>query len=218
MTQKKQQKKDDKHFAHTPFKELKGLVPREQAPPGPLRDRPADPDPDVDDTDLFLRAVGTVNRRNQRPPDSIKNAPQRRSTSTDEEQDRALFLASLERAPSDRPQGAAEDAARVTRSPAGKMKLLRRGVIRIDGELDLHGLVAEDALTRLAHFLENAGRRGARAVLVITGKGLNSPNGPVLPGAVVTWLKGPGKRIVSEFAPAPRDKGGSGAIVVFLKR
>jgi DNA-nicking Smr family endonuclease len=31
------------------------------------------------------------------------------------------------------------------------------------------------------------------------------------------WLREAGKGMVSEFVPAPREMGGSGAIVVFLK-
>ncbi|HSC70120.1 MAG TPA: Smr/MutS family protein, partial [Candidatus Methylomirabilis sp.] len=53
--------------------------------------------------------------------------------------------------------------------------------------------------------------------LVITGKGLNSPAEPVLQGAVAGWLRDKGKGMVAEFAPAPRQMGGSGAYVVFLK-
>ena len=54
-------------------------------------------------------------------------------------------------------------------------------------------------------------------MLVITGKGINSAEGPVLQGAVADWLREKGRGLVAEFAPAPRDKGGSGAFVVFLK-
>jgi DNA-nicking Smr family endonuclease len=54
--------------------------------------------------------------------------------------------------------------------------------------------------------------------LVITGKGLNSPDGPVLQGAVREWLRTAGAKMVAEFHDGPRDKGGSGAVVVFLRR
>ena len=98
------------------------------------------------------------------------------------------------------------------------MRQLKRGTIRISGELDLHGFLKDDALRRLEHFIASAYARGLQAVLVITGKGLNSPDGPVLPGAVAAWLREQGKGMVAEFLPAPRDRGGSGAIVVFLKK
>jgi DNA-nicking Smr family endonuclease len=98
------------------------------------------------------------------------------------------------------------------------MRQLKRGTIRISAELDLHGFLKDEALARLEHFISDAYSLGRQAVLVITGKGINSPDGPVLPGAVSRWLREPGKGMVAEFHPAPRDKGGSGAFVVFLKQ
>jgi hypothetical protein len=70
----------------------------------------------------------------------------------------------------------------------------------------------DEALSRLEHFIMNASARGHQAVLVITGKGMNSPEGPVLQGAVKEWLRTRGKGSIAEFHPAPRDKGGGGAI------
>jgi DNA-nicking Smr family endonuclease len=59
--------------------------------------------------------------------------------------------------------------------------------------------------------------KGQKAVLVITGKGNNSPGEPVLQQAVVSWLRDAGRELALEFAPAPREMGGSGAFVVFLR-
>jgi DNA-nicking Smr family endonuclease len=103
------------------------------------------------------------------------------------------------------------------RSASSRMKQLRRGTIRIGQELDLHGFLRDEALKRLGHFIDSASVQGLPAVLVITGKGHNSPDGPVLQGAVAAWLRQARSR-VAEFHPAPRDKGGSGAFVVFLKK
>jgi DNA-nicking Smr family endonuclease len=97
------------------------------------------------------------------------------------------------------------------------MRQLKRGAIRIDYELDLHGLTREEALESLAAFVTGAFNRGQTAVLVITGKGNNSPGEPVLVGAVAGWLRDRGRGMVAEFAPAPRQMGGGGAFVVFLK-
>ena len=108
-----------------------------------------------------------------------------------------------------------ETAAR--QSSSSRMKQLKRGAIRISAELDLHGCLRDEALVKLRQFLAAAHGRGQKAVLVITGKGINSAEGPVLQGAVADWLRENGKGLVAEFAPAPRDKGGSGAFVVFLK-
>ena len=100
---------------------------------------------------------------------------------------------------------------------SNRMRLLKRGVIRISEELDLHGYLRDEALRRLEHFIAGAHHRGRKAVLVITGKGINSPEGPVLQGAVADWLREQGRALVAEFEQAPRDKGGSGAFVVFLR-
>jgi DNA-nicking Smr family endonuclease len=104
------------------------------------------------------------------------------------------------------------------RSSSNRMRQLKRGTIRIGEELDLHGFLKDEALRRLEHFIMNAYARGQQAVLVITGKGYNSAEGPVLQGAVAAWLREQGKGIVAAFMSAPRGKGGSGAYVVFLKR
>ena len=87
----------------------------------------------------------------------------------------------------------------------------------MERQLDLHGLTREEALVALARFLKSASVHGEKAVLVITGKGNNSPGEPVLQQAVVAWLRDTGRKLVVEFAPAPREMGGSGAFVIFLR-
>ncbi len=98
------------------------------------------------------------------------------------------------------------------------MRQLKRGTVRISQELDLHGYLKDEALVRLEQFIADARSRGQQAVLVITGKGINSPEGPVLQGAVAAWLRNKGKGLIAEFSSAPRELGGSGAFVVFLKK
>jgi len=104
------------------------------------------------------------------------------------------------------------------RSASSRMKQLKRGTIRVSSELDLHGYLQDEALRRLEQFILDSHSAGQQVVLVITGKGINSPEGPVLQGAVASWLREHGKGMVAEFLPAPREKGGSGAFVVFLKK
>jgi DNA-nicking Smr family endonuclease len=98
-----------------------------------------------------------------------------------------------------------------------RLKQLKRGVISVDYQLDLHGLTRVEALTELPRFLRTARAKGQTAVLVITGKGNNSTAEPVLQQAVAAWLRDAGRESVVEFAPAPREMGGSGAFVVFLR-
>jgi DNA-nicking Smr family endonuclease len=100
---------------------------------------------------------------------------------------------------------------------ANRLRQLKKGIIRVDRQLDLHGLTRDEALEELPRFLRNARVHGEKAVLVITGKGINSPGEPVLQQAVAAWLRDAGREFVLEFAPAPREMGGSGAFVVFLR-
>jgi DNA-nicking Smr family endonuclease len=98
-----------------------------------------------------------------------------------------------------------------------RIKQLKRGIITVDHQLDLHGLTRDEALAELPRFLRSARQMKQVAALVITGKGNNSPLEPVLQQAVGAWLRDAGRDLVVEFAPAPREMGGSGAFVVFLR-
>jgi len=208
-------------FNNSPFKALKGLKPtaapaRAQKSPAPERREKTE-----DDSALFLRSVQGVKTINS-PSESRREAvtagrgAQSSGADRDEEQ---LFLQAVQKIGTARafakPESEAEESPR--RSQSGRMRQLKRGTIRISEELDLHGDNKEVALVKLERFIAGAFSRGQKAVLVITGKGLNSPEGPVLQGAATAWLREKGKGLVAEFAPAPRDLGGSGAFVVFLK-
>ncbi|MGV1097945.1 Smr/MutS family protein [Thiovibrio sp. JS02] len=56
-------------------------------------------------------------------------------------------------------------------------------------ELDLHGCTAVEAQVKTENFLARASGLGLRTVLIITGKGLHSPDGPVLKDVIETQLK-----------------------------
>ena len=75
----------------------------------------------------------------------------------------------------------------------------------------------QSLIENLDRFVKGAYNRGQKGVLVITGKGNNSPVEPVLKAAVAGWLRDAGKGMVSEFVQAPNEMGGGGAYVVFLK-
>jgi DNA-nicking Smr family endonuclease len=208
-------------FKNSPFKALKGLEPtaapaHAQKSPAPERTEKVE-----DDTALFLRSVQGVKTINSasgsgREAVTAGRAAQPGGADRDEEQ---LFLQAIEKIGTARkfviPEPETDESPR--RSQSGRMRQLKRGTIRIREELDLHGDIREVALAKLEHFIAGAFDRGQKAVLVITGKGINSSEGPVLQGAVAAWLREKGKGRVAEFAPAPRDLGGSGAFVVFLK-
>ena len=217
---KGKQVRKPKEFASRPFGALKGVCaepaaapPREEPPPKP-------PERPSDDDDLFLRAVGGVRRLHPAPaPSAAPAAPVPRREGSVDDEDRRLFVEALGNL---RIDVSFRDETPDEEEPASplsvnRMRQLKRGAIRIDFQLDLHGLTRDQSLQSLAAFISGAWRRNQKAVLVITGKGNNSPGEPVLLRAVSGWLREKGKGMVAEFAPAPRNLGGSGALVVFLK-
>ncbi len=98
---------------------------------------------------------------------------------------------------------------------------LQRGTLPIDARIDLHGLTQAAAHTRLIRFLEDTQARGARLVLVITGKGRGTGEGDrgVLRRSVPHWLSSRECRnLVIGFEPAGRAHGGEGALYVRIRR
>ena len=92
---------------------------------------------------------------------------------------------------------------------------LRTAQFRVDGEIDLHGLVAADVEPALRAFLSDALRQDARVVRVVHGKGRRSGNrGPILKLVASRYLQRVGA--VLAFASAREVDGGSGAILVLL--
>ncbi len=104
--------------------------------------------------------------------------------------------------------------------PPSLVRELRRGVLPIDGRLDLHGLGAAAAREKLLEFLRTQRSRGERCVLVIHGKGEHSlGGGGVLRGEISAWLsQGRAREHVAAFATARDDDGGEGAVYVALRR
>jgi DNA-nicking Smr family endonuclease len=87
----------------------------------------------------------------------------------------------------------------------------------IGGRLDLHGLTQDRARAVLEIFLRRAWDDGWRAVLVITGKGVQGDG--VLRKRAPEWLGAPHlAHIVAGISEAHRRHGGEGALYVALKR
>ena len=100
---------------------------------------------------------------------------------------------------------------------------LARGSEPIDDRIDLHGMTQADAHAALAHFLRRAQARGARIVLVITGKGARAASADaergVLKRQVPHWLESATLRpLVVGFESAGAGHGGAGALYVRLRR
>ncbi|WP_170326110.1 Smr/MutS family protein [Ruegeria arenilitoris] len=105
----------------------------------------------------------------------------------------------------------------------GRMK---RGKLKPEGKLDLHGMRIDTAHPALIRFVLTSQAQGKRLVLVVTGKGkdrdepgpIPTPRG-VLRNNVPHWLSIPPlAQAVLQVTPAHISHGGDGAYYVYLRR
>ena len=100
------------------------------------------------------------------------------------------------------------------------MGMLKAGSYSLEGHLDLHGQNLEQAYASLALFIKEAYHNNKRHLLLVTGRGRNSPGGAsVIRDRVQSWLtKEPFKRVMLAFATAKKRDGGSGALYILLRK
>ena len=98
-------------------------------------------------------------------------------------------------------------------------KRLHKGKFSIQAHIDLHGMTAAEAHSAFDTFLKSSISRGYRALLVIHGRGLSSPNKPVLKLKVYEWLtQSPWNKWVIAFSSAKPSDGGAGATYILLRK
>lgn len=103
---------------------------------------------------------------------------------------------------------------------------LKRGKLKPEARIDLHGMTLERAHPALIGFIQRVAAQDMRLVLVITGKGKRTPDdGPmpqrrgVLRHQVPHWLRmAPVGHLVLQVSEAHLRHGGGGAYYVYLRR
>ncbi len=100
------------------------------------------------------------------------------------------------------------------------LRRLKKGQIPVQDYIDLHGLTRQEAEGEVREFLLRSHQFGLRCVLIVHGRGLNSPDSfPILKENMPLWLnRGPLKKFVLAFASARSYDGGTGAVYVLLRR
>ncbi|BCR04496.1 DNA mismatch repair protein MutS [Desulfuromonas versatilis] len=227
--------KKDKDLNNNPFKALKGLSVSQpgkkstspataEKSPSP---RPAAAPPEqLSEEDLFAREMGLLGvtpkpeGEHSEPPPKAPPAPPaagkpaQREPATEEE----LFLDSLGKMDRVfRDEFTQEDSSATPAAQGRRQRQLRRGKLVPEDQLDLHGMTRDEAGERVRYFLENSIYHGRRTVLVVTGRGLGSAGEPVLRAEVERLLGQELRELVLEWGRAPRQYGGEGALVVFLR-
>lgn len=98
-------------------------------------------------------------------------------------------------------------------------RMIRRGKLRHDSELDLHGMTQREARAALESYLVHSCTGPTRLVRVVCGRGLHSRAGSVLlRDTLPTWLQVDLQEWVERSFRAPREQGGEGAWYVILRR
>ncbi len=116
------------------------------------------------------------------------------------------------------PRARALDPGRPVDIDRRNWERLKRGQIRIERKLDLHGRTQTESHDELERFLTMASVSGLRCILVVTGKGGIDGRG-VLRQMVPRWLDEAGNRQkVLTYCPAQPRHGGDGAFYVLLRR
>jgi DNA-nicking Smr family endonuclease len=111
------------------------------------------------------------------------------------------------------PQRIAAAHADIATPDRRTLENLKRGRMRPEARLDLHGMTREEAFAELAGFVARSQTRGVRVALVITGRS------GVLRQEVPRWLERSDirPRILGHAEAKPRD-GGAGALYVLIRR
>lgn len=210
---------------HSPFRDLAKAVKAGKAarpsppPPAPKEIVPAPPPVprEPSDAELLAASMAGVSRMQ---PGAARVFVRRRPDLSSIEAKRQLDLAEMARAEGfdvtyeDRyVRGRASGVSFETLSK------LEAGGFPVSAHLDLHGFAFDDARRAVDEFLASQQKRGRRCVLIVTGKGKNSPGGTgVLRERVPEWLaRGPSSRRVLAFASARPCDGGVGALVVLMR-
>lgn len=168
----------------------------------------------MDEREVFLEAMrrmdllpdkqGTVTSNEKQPepqpPEKVMDA------------DRLLFLQALNRM-----EAPEKEVMSVSARPT-QIKLAHNRIVRVQDEIDLHGKRAEEAISSLHSFVLAHFHTGTSSLLIITGKGKNSPHRSVLKPRVRSWITTDGSPFIQSWAVAPRIQGGDGAFVLYLKK
>ena len=105
------------------------------------------------------------------------------------------------------------------------LKKIKRGNLKIEDTLDLHGYTLEESKEKVVKFIEKNYENEKRFLLIITGKGKRLPvsegwrgNGKLkenVPGLLSSVYL---SKYILWFDKATSNKGGDGAIMVYLKK
>ncbi len=218
-------KKKKKDVFNPAFKDLKKIVKQAEAkkPVIPVEKKPEKPE--INEELLFNEAMSGVTPINTEKGEKIEPSGKTKKPShslADYEDEVITHLHSLVAGSIDMDFTFSDEyiEGSITGVSRNILKKLKRGKFPIQAHIDLHGLIKKDAEDAVRKFLISSHQRGLRCVLIVHGRGLNSPDSiPVLKERLPVWLnRGPARKIVMAFSSAQPYDGGTGAIYVLLRK
>lgn len=204
-------------------RQLKTEAPATLAKPGPARTAAvADDTAELDDQALFARATRGAQRLHAPPPPPRPARRPRPDEAT-------LLRRQVAEGMDEREQAALSDMAALMQPVAAEAVLafmrpgvqrrqfdkLRSGQLPWRHAVDLHGCTLEQAREAVLQLLDEAARDQIQVVKIVHGKGLNNGHA-LLKTAVNGWLRQ--LPSVIAFASADARNGGTGAVLVLLRR
>lgn len=220
---KRGKKQKTRDFQNSPFKGLKGIavaadkVADDKNPPPSTSEPLPEDDASAFEREMALLGVNpqAQDDRQQEVEPRVTDPVEEKKEQTLELTDDELFLDSLGQMDSVFRDEIPQDEETVA-SPR-RMRQLRQGKRAPEAKLDLHGMTRQEARAKARFFLEDATFHGLKTVLIITGRGKGSSDGPVLREFMEGYLSREARAWVVEWGRAPARYGGEGALVVFLK-
>ena len=214
---------------NTPFRRLKhqleslqSAMPEASVTPRAVETQPAPSDTSESDADLFLREMEDVTRLkhdprvSNSPPEVLRRGPHAGDNEA---------IAELNDLVAGRNDFDVTDTDEyvegcVVGLDTRLVRKLRTGAFARQAAVDLHGMKADEAAREVEAFVSRAVGEGLRCVLVVHGRGRNSPGrAPVLKDRLTQWLtRGRLAKSILAFCTARGHDGGPGATYVLLRR
>lgn len=214
---------------NTPFrrlehqlKSLQSVVPEASVTPRAVKTQPAPSDTSESDADLFLREMEDVTRLKHDP--RVSNSPPggQRSGPRAGDNEAIAELNDLVAGRNDFDVTDTDEYVEgcVVGLDTRLVRKLRAGAFARQAAVDLHGMKADEAAREVEAFVSRAVGEGLRCVLVVHGRGRNSPGrAPVLKDRLTQWLtRGRLAKSILAFCTARGHDGGPGATYVLLRR
>jgi len=208
-----------------PFKKLKGLkVKKKQGVPQPKPQPVKEAAPPEDEEDVFARAMAGVRPMDGEAkgrdvvPGAKKPAP---APADPDAEARAKLFDLVAGNVEFELEFTDEYAQGFVRGIDPKIfRQLKAGKFSPEAHIDLHGLNSDQARAAVLHFVHERYLQGKRCLLIIPGRGLNSPGGyPILKKEIESWLtRDPLRRVVLAFCTALPRHGGAGALYALLRK